>query len=116
MNTRPLFLTLIILVYLACSAWPVFWGPSRGELGSVLLAAVLALFAFHGSAIACNILAIVCVVAAHRTLGDAVEVLSSSALSAALLAAIAAGLAVTAHYLLFGKAVRAFQGKPVTQH
>lgn len=114
MNARPRFLTLIIVLYMACSALAVFWGSSPANLGTALLATVLALLAFHGSVIACNILAIVCAIAAQQTLGAAGEALDGNAPLAVLLAAIAAFLAVVANYLLFGKAVRAFQGRQVS--
>ncbi|MFJ4193391.1 hypothetical protein [Pseudomonas sp. NPDC089534] len=115
MKMPPPFLALIIIAYVAYSIWPVLMGAAPKDLGLVMLSWVVALFAFHGSAIACNVLAIACALIAQSTLGMAVESFDSQVGVSVLLAVTAAVLARAAHYLLFDAAVKVFQGKDVSR-
>ncbi|PMW99541.1 hypothetical protein C1X59_17115 [Pseudomonas sp. FW215-R2] len=111
MKRPPAFLALIITLYVAYSVWPILFGPASNNLGYVAFSLTVSLFAFYGSVIACNILAIVCAIAAQGALGTAIEIIDSSIYMSAVLIAAAVLLARGAHYLLFSKRVHEFQGK-----
>ncbi|TFH80383.1 hypothetical protein [Pseudomonas kribbensis] len=111
MKKPPAFLALIITLYVAYSVWPFLFGPAPDSLGHVAFSLTVSLFAFYGSVIACNILAIVCVIAAQSSLGTAIEIVESNIYLSAFLIAAAVFLACGAHYLLFSKRVHKFQGK-----
>ncbi|MDL5602018.1 hypothetical protein QS468_55555 [Bacillus subtilis] len=111
MKKPPAFLAIIITLYVAYSVWPFLFGPAPDSLGHVAFSLTVSLFAFYGSAIACNILAIVCAIAAQSALGTAVEIVESNIYLSAFLIAAALFLARGAHYLLFNKRIHEFQGK-----
>lgn len=111
MKKPPAFLALIITLYVAYSVWPILFGPTPNNLGYVAFSLTVSLFAFYGSVIACNVLAIVCAIAAQSALGTAIEIIDSSIYMSAFLIAAAVLLARGAHYLLFSKRVHEFQGK-----
>jgi len=113
MKKPPAFLALIITLYVAYSVWPFLFGfgPAPDSLGHVAFSLTVSLFAFYGSVIACNILAIICAMAAQGALGTAIEIVQSNIYLSAFLIAAAVFFACGAHYLLFSKRVHEFQGK-----
>ncbi len=111
MKKPPVLLALIIALYVTYSVWPFLFGPTPDSLGHVAFSLTVSLFAFYGSVIACNILAIVCAIAAQSALGTAIEIVESNIYLSAFLIATALFLARGAHYLLFSKRIHEFQGK-----
>ncbi|MEE1925207.1 hypothetical protein V0R50_25730 [Pseudomonas sp. 148P] len=114
MNKRPPILLSILIVQLACALFSVVVGWPPADLVPMMLLLVLSLFVFHGSAIACNLLALVYAYGAQRTIGEAVGVVDHSTVLSVVLVITAVLLAAVAHYLFFNRAVKAFQGKGVS--
>ncbi len=114
MNKRPPVLVSILIVQVVCALLSVALGWPPADLVPVMLLLVLSLFVFHGSAIACNLLALIYAYGAQRTIGEAVGALNDSTVLSAVLVITAVLLAAVAHYLLFNRAVKVFQGKSVS--